>query len=148
MDIWICIDISLNICYILGIRQRGRKPRLPRKIRKMAFKLEEKRRFPRIKLKTPLRYQIRGAPDFDNVTTNDISQGGISFVSDKFISPATLLMLEINVLSRILRPIGKVVCAQPLPHSDRNRLGIEFLEFNPEEKNYLQDYVKLRMGQL
>lgn len=114
----------------------------------MVIKLEEKRHCPRINFHTPIRYQIRGTSEFDNAISDNISTGGISFINNKFIAPATPVMLEINVLSRILRPIGKIAWSSPLPHSYRNRLGIEFLELDPQEKNYLADYIKMQMGQL
>ena len=110
----------------------------------MEVRQEEKRRFPRIGLKTPLRYQIRGTHEFNNSVTDDISLGGISFRNDKYIAPLTNLMLEIKVLSRVLNPIGKIVWMSPLPHSDRYHYGIEFLEFGPDEKNYLSQYIDMQ----
>ena len=125
------------------------KPRLPliNLRRLMVIKQEEKRCFPRIIFHTPIRCQIRGEPEFGNAVCNNISAGGMSFVGDKFIAPSTPVMLEINILSRILKPIGKIVWSQPLPHSDRNRLGIEFLELDPIEKNYLQDFINMQINQ-
>lgn len=58
------------------------------------------------------------------------------------------MMLEFSVLSRVLKAIGRVVWSQPLPHSDRNRLGIEFLEIEKPEENYLEDFIKMQMGLL
>lgn len=110
--------------------------------------LKERRGFTRIKFSTPLRYQIRGLAEFNSTVTSDISLGGVSFVNNKFISLATPVMLEINVLSRILRPAGKVAWSQSLPHSDRYRLGIKFLELNIQEKNYLQDFIDIQTDKL
>jgi len=110
-------------------------------------KWEEKRRFPRIKLKTPIRYQIRGESEFDYVLSDNIGVGGMSFVTNKFIASATPLMLEINVLSRILRPIGKIAWSTYLAHLHKNQLGIEFVELDPNEKNYLQDFVSMQREQ-
>jgi len=107
---------------------------------------KEKRLFPRINLRTPIRYQLRGVPEFDNAISKDISSGGLSFIANKFIAPATPLMLEINILSHIIKPIGKIIWSSPLPHSNRNRLGIEFLELDPKEKDYLGDYIHMQMG--
>jgi hypothetical protein len=53
-------------------------------------------------------------------------------------------MLEISLLSKILHPIGRVSWCQPLPHSSRNRLGVEFLEFNSLEKKHLSDYIEMQ----
>ena len=105
---------------------------------------EEKRRFRRIDLHAPVRYQVRGAVDFDNTVSDDISEGGLAFNAFKFIPPSTPIMLEIDLLSRMLRPIGRVSWCQPLPHSNRNRLGVEFVEFNPSERNFLSDYISMK----
>ncbi len=107
---------------------------------------EEKRHFPRIALKSPLRYQVRGYADFDSAICDNISEGGAGFISNRYIAPATLVMLEINVLSRIVRPVGKIVSSLTLPHSDRNRLGIKFLEMDNNDKHYLHDYINMQLA--
>lgn len=114
----------------------------------MAFKLEKERRFPRIKLSSPLRYQIRGTPEFNETVCDNISVGGMSFINHKFIAPKTPVAVEINVLSRILRPIGRIAWSLPLSHSDRYRSGVEFLEVGPRERDYLSDYIDMRLGKI
>lgn len=109
---------------------------------------KEKRNFPRIKLRIPLRYQIRGKPEFYNTVSSDISLSGIGFTDDKFITPNTCAGLEINLLSRVLRMQGKIVRSSPVAHSDKYRLGVEFLEWDPPEKNYLKDFIDMQMGKL
>ncbi|MBN2831486.1 MAG: PilZ domain-containing protein [Candidatus Omnitrophica bacterium] len=105
---------------------------------------EEKRRFRRIDLHTPVRYQIRGESDFDNTVSDNISAGGLAFNSLKFIPPSTAVMLEIGLLCRMLHPIGRVSWCQPLPHSNRNRLGVEFVEFSFSEKSFLSEYINIK----
>jgi len=105
---------------------------------------EEKRRFPRVDLHAALRYQVRGDREFDNAVSDNISEGGLAFNSLKFIPPSTPVMLEISLLSRILHPICRVSWCQPLPHSNRNRLGLEFLEFDLSERKHLKDYIGMQ----
>lgn len=95
-----------------------------------------------------MHYQIRGTPEFNNTVSDNISLGGIGFINDRFIAPKTLVMLEINVLSRVLRPVGKIAWASSLPRSNKYRIGTEFLELDPKERNYLTDYVDMQMGRL
>lgn len=114
----------------------------------MAIKFKEKRQFERITLKAPLRYQIRGTPEFNTALTNDIGIGGIGFINDKFIAPQTRLALEVNVLSRILSSIGRVARSEPVPYSDRYKIGVEFLEINNKAKEFLSDYVDMQMNRL
>jgi hypothetical protein len=110
----------------------------------MPVALREKRCFPRVKLNMPLRYHTRGLPEYNNTLCEDISLGGVRFINDKFIRPEASLALEINVLTRALNPIGRVAWSQPLPHSDRYRVGVEFLELDLGEKNYLSDYIDMQ----
>ena len=110
----------------------------------MPVALREKRCFPRVRLKTPLLYKIRGLPQANNALCEDISLGGISFINNGFMAPSTLVSLGISVLSRTLRPSARIAWSQPLPHSDRYRVGVEFLELDLGEKNYLSDYIDMQ----
>lgn len=114
----------------------------------MAFlqKQKENRCLPRIDFNANIRYQIRGKPGFDNAVTKDISCGGLRFASDKFVSALTPIMLEVNILSRVLRPIARVVWSTPLPHSNRNQTGVEFIEFDMLESKYLKDFINMQLG--
>jgi hypothetical protein len=112
----------------------------------MESQLEEKRRFPRIKFKSPVSLQVRGVSNFEHATCDNISEGGIGFINNNFIPPETLVILEINCLSRILRPIGRIVSSLSLPHSARNRLGIEFVEFDHNEKEYLNKFINMQLA--
>lgn len=110
----------------------------------MEVSKEEKRRFVRVKFKTPLRFQIRGRSEFDNSLSKDISLGGISIISDNFVPPNANLMLEFNLLAHFMALIGKVVWSSPLRRSNRFRSGIEFLEMEPSEKKSLGDFITLQ----
>ena len=105
---------------------------------------QDKRRFPRMKIRVPLRCQVRGAQEFNNVLTDNISSGGLGFVHDSFIAPSTNLMLEVNVLLSVLNPIGRVAWASPLPHSDKYMLGVEFVEIDREQKKCLDDFLEMQ----
>ena len=107
-------------------------------------KQKENRSFPRLSFHSKIRYQFRGKPDFDSAISRDISCSGLRLTNEQFIPTSTLVMLEINVLNRILTPVGKVVWSMPLAHSNRNQTGIEFVEFNPIEQNYLKDFINMQ----
>jgi hypothetical protein len=110
----------------------------------MVLRPQDKRQFRRITVRTPLRCQIRGESRFRNALSENLSVNGVSFTGEDFIAPSTPVMLEINVLSKVLRPIGRITWSQPLPHSDRNRSGAQFIEFNLEEKKFLADFITMQ----
>jgi len=110
----------------------------------MAPFYDEKRVFPRVKLGTPLRFQLRGSPDSNTTISDDLSIGGVGFISDRFLASNAPVMLEFSLLSRALKPIGRVAWSSPFSHSNRYRVGVEFTEFDPVEKRFLQDYLSLQ----
>jgi len=109
-------------------------------------KQKENRCFPRVDLHSKIQYQVRGKPDFASALTNDISYGGLRFTNDRLVPSSSAVMLEINVLNRVLRPIGKVAWSTPLPHSNRNQTGVEFIEFDVSERRYLKDFIDMQLG--
>jgi c-di-GMP-binding flagellar brake protein YcgR len=111
----------------------------------MAFSLQEKRQFPRIQIHAPIRYQIRGEANFENLICDNISIGGARLISDKIIPPATILMLEIQLLSRTFKAIGKIAWACNLTHSYRAQLGIQFIEVDPNQEKFLTDFIEMKL---
>ncbi len=112
----------------------------------MMFGQEEKRRSPRIRLGTPLRYQVRGVSEFRNALSENVSKDGVSFTCANFMAPSTHLMLEMSILSRTLTSAARVAWARPIAHSDNYRLGVEFVELNPKERDYIGDYIDTRLN--
>lgn len=111
------------------------------------LKSKDNRLNPRLDFHSCVRYQLRGKPEFDRGVSKDISCGGLLLTNEKYLSPASLVMLEIDVLSRVLRPVGKIAWSMPLAHSPRSQTGIEFVEFNQAERNYLKDFIAMQLGQ-
>ena len=107
----------------------------------MSINWIEKRRSPRINLKVPLRYQVRGKPEFNSAISGDISICGLGFINDRFISPQNYLNIEINLLPEVINTAGRIVRADSLPRSDRYRLGVEFVELDFRKKQFLSDYI-------
>jgi hypothetical protein len=103
----------------------------------------KERHFPRIRFTTPIRVQVRGGTQFNRTVGENVSESGLCFVNDRFIAPLTPVMLEIEVLSRVLRPIGRIIWSTPNPRSNRYRLGTEFIEFDAGERKFLSEYVNM-----
>ncbi|MGD9015611.1 MAG: PilZ domain-containing protein, partial [Candidatus Omnitrophota bacterium] len=104
--------------------------------------------FRRISAKFPIRYRIRRGGFFASALTENLSLSGTRLNADRFFPQGLNLNLELNILSKIINPVGKVVWSQPLPHSNRYKMGIQFIEINPQDKNYLTDYVNMRIPEL
>ena len=109
----------------------------------------EKRRFPRIESRFPLKYKdlkLTG-DEFRGTVTKNVSEGGVRFRSDRFISLACRLVVELNVpgLAKPVRAISKITWIKKLPAGDDYEVGNQFLEISREDMNIIQDFVKLEI---
>ena len=107
--------------------------------------IKEKRRFPRLNAKFPIRYQIKRGGFFASALTDDLSLSGTRLNADRFFPQGLNLNLELNILSKIINPIGRVIWSQPLPRSNRFQMGIEFININPQDKNHLSEYINMHI---
>ncbi len=104
----------------------------------------EKRRFRRIDSNLPLRYKnIKTAAVPMGSLTKDISEGGISFKTNEFISLACRLVVEITLptAQRPVKAISKVAWIRKLSSGEQYELGNQFLEISKEDRNLITDYV-------
>ncbi|MFH1577593.1 MAG: PilZ domain-containing protein [Candidatus Omnitrophota bacterium] len=105
---------------------------------------KDNRNSQRICVKFPIRYQMKRGGFFASALTQNISLSGLKLNADRFFPSGLNFNLELNILSKVIRPIGRVVWSQALPHSDQYQMGIKFIEVNSNDKNYLSDYINMR----
>ena len=104
----------------------------------------ERRRFQRIDSNLPMRYKnIKTATVPMGSLTKDISEGGIRFKTNEFISLACRLVVEITLptVQRPIKAISKVAWIRKLSSGDQYELGNQFLEISKEDKGLVTDYV-------
>ena len=101
-----------------------------------------KRTSRRYNLGIPVKYYVRGNQSLSSTVTSDnISTGGIGFDGGCFIPPASNLMLELMVAKKSISSIGRVAWVVVSSRSSNYRLGVEFLEMNPVDREYLKQYL-------
>jgi len=112
----------------------------------------EKRRFQRIDSNLPVRYKnIKTATVPMGALTKDISEGGIRFKTNEFISLACRLVVEVTLptVQRPIKAISKVAWIRKLSPGDQYELGNQFLEISKEDRSLITDYVgRLRAADL
>ena len=108
---------------------------------------KESRRFPRIEFSGPLRCSVRGSPEVTGTVTQNLSLSGIGFISSSFLAPSTTVMLQIQLLSRIIQPIAQIVWSSPVSRQDKYRHGARFIECDPQDKKNLSDFLTMRSYQ-
>lgn len=102
----------------------------------------QKRRFIRVGDHLPVTYRIRGEQESFQTVTENVSIGGAALKTDRFIALRTALDIDLNVGSRLIHAVGKVAWAAHLPHSDRIRIGVEFVECDPFDAERLTDFIE------
>ncbi len=113
----------------------------------MFNRTNESRLSPRINFSGPLRCQVRGSQEITGTISEDLSASGVKFIAGKFIPPNTPVMLEINLLSKVVRPIAQIVWSMPFPRQEKFHLGAKFLEWDPQEKKSFSDFLNMRLNQ-
>jgi len=112
----------------------------------------EKRRFQRIDSSLPLRYKnIKTATVPMGSLTKDISEGGIRFKTNEFISLACRLVVEVTLptTQKPIKAISKVAWIRKLSSGEQYELGNQFLEISKEDRGLITDYVsRLRSADL
>jgi len=104
----------------------------------------ERRRFQRIDSNLPVRYKnIRTATVPMGSLTKNISEGGIRFKTNEFISLACRLVVEITLptVQRPIKAISKVAWIRKLSSGEQYELGNQFLEISKDDRSLITDYV-------
>ena len=107
---------------------------------------KEKRKNPRIETSIPMRYkELRGKSYLAKGThTKNVSKGGARFVTDRFISLACHLVVEMNLPApfKSVKAISKIAWIKKLPTDDRYEVGNQFLAMTSEDETMLTGYTK------
>lgn len=107
--------------------------------------VEDKRRYKRIDFTVPIQYKNLRMPaelPVGSVTRN-LSEGGICFKSNKFVSLACRLVVEITLPTspKPIKAISKIAWIRKIPSSDQYELGNQFLEITKEDKANILNFV-------
>jgi len=106
---------------------------------------EDRRRYSRTEISIPLKYKnLRnvGKPPLGSLT-KDISEGGVRFKTNEFISLACRLVVEISLPAnpKPVKAISKVAWIKKIPAGDYYELGNQFLEITKEDRSRIIDFV-------
>ena len=106
----------------------------------------EKRKTPRVKTHIPVRFRkLRDGDgnDGDSSITKNLSQGGIRFRTNEFISMACRLIVELDVpmFTKPIKAISKVAWIKKAAAGDDYEVGNQFLEMSKKDKELISEYV-------
>ena len=109
--------------------------------------VDEKRKFKRVKTHIPVKYRkLRegaGSVGFGSLS-RDLSQGGVQFRVEEFISMACGLIVEVDIpmLTRPVKAISKVAWIRKVASGDDYEIGNQFLEISKEDKKHVSEYIE------
>lgn len=103
--------------------------------------VNEKRKGERFDIRLPIHYVVKGKRHFGNTITKNLSESGVGIVLDEFIPPSTDIFLEVNLASKAISALGKIVWVKQLPSSYRYKAGIKFAEIDALEKRDISEYL-------
>ena len=110
----------------------------------------EQRRFPRIESNFPLKYKDMkvSADDFRGTISKNICEGGVRFRSDRFISLACRLVVELNLptIQKPIRAVSKITWIKKLPAGDDYEVGNQFLEISREDKELIRSFIDTQLS--
>jgi len=104
----------------------------------------QRRRFPRIASENVVLVRGAGASAEGLAKTRALGLGGCSFVSDTAQRVDSVVEVLLSLGGRVVSARSRVVYSNPA--GARHEVGVEFLEIDPEDRDYLQSYFAQRGG--
>ena len=105
-----------------------------------------KRRFERVLTSFPLKYRDlrKTGEESRGTVTKNVSEGGVRFRSDRFISLACRLVVELNIPSvdKPIKAVSKIAWIKKLPAGDDYEVGNQFLEISRSDKDIIRNFVE------
>ncbi|MCM8775842.1 MAG: PilZ domain-containing protein [Candidatus Omnitrophica bacterium] len=86
----------------------------------------EKRQFFRHPLSVPIQYHETQSTAFEKTPSVDLSEGGICFLSERYLAKGTRIGLRIPVGGQIFRINGQVAYCHRMSKVERFRTGVAF----------------------
>ena len=109
---------------------------------------DEKRKYQRIPSGFPVKYRDLNRPETEcrGTVSKNVSEGGVRFRSDRFISLANRMVVELNLptLSRPVRAVSKITWIKKLPAGGDYEVGNQFLEISREDRDAIRTFVTER----
>ena len=80
--------------------------------------------------------------------TQDLSLGGVRFISDNFIPMHAILKLEIKLMDtpKMINAIGRVVWIREIFDDENFEVGVEFMDIDKEYLKFLNGHLSRPPG--
>lgn len=105
--------------------------------------MEEKRKYFRLKEGDSISYTIIPNYKSERMITIDLSVGGIRFITEHFVSPDSVIKLELTLerAKRVVNAIAQVRWIRSIYDDERYEIGVEFIDIEREDSQFLNQYL-------
>lgn len=117
--------------------------------------MEEKRKFIRHLLVSPLEYQVAEGLEYEASQTLDVSEGGLLFTARQKVEPGTVINIQIPLYEKTFRIKAKVIHVTQDKESGLFKVGVSFCTYSDafkvkliEQIYLIEEYRVLRSLQL
>jgi len=106
--------------------------------------IEERRRWPRLRVYSPVKYRFLKEDRFQCCITCDLSEGGAGLLLESPLPRGTCLYFQIRLhdLPNPASGIARVTWTSKDVYSQRYRAGVEFLEVSNGSRSDIADFVQ------
>lgn len=103
----------------------------------------ERRRFIRIRQQDIINYTILSQFKSRRKLTQDLSLGGVRFISDNFIPMHAILKLEIKLMDTLsmINAVARVAWIREIFDDENFEVGAEFMDINKEDLRLLNEHL-------
>ena len=112
----------------------------------MLAETKDRRNHPRIRASIPVRYKALQEHDDSarNTLTKNVSEGGIKFVSEKFLPLACRLVVELSLPSskEPVKVVSRIAWITKQPVGDNYEVGNQFLGITVKDKTAVSRYLR------
>lgn len=105
---------------------------------------EERRRFPRLKIKCPVEFRFFDGNRYRQSVTCDISEGGVCFLTDGTVDAGTHVYFRAKLQNRPegFCGIARACWSSPGPYSEKYRVGLEFVEAGSIRRTDISSFIE------
>jgi len=105
--------------------------------------MKERRKFIRIDEQTAVSYSVMPNYKSERKLTQDLSLGGIKFISDHFMPVGSILKIEIRLkhIPKVINAVVKLIWIKAIFNDEQYDVGVEFVHIDREDLEFMHDYL-------
>ena len=103
--------------------------------------VEDRRKHPRFNISFPVECKVLPSKGYFYTVTKDLGLGGVKILNNDFVSKGNLFRLDLNIIDKVLNLKAKVAWCNKERASERHLVGLEFVEINKNDRQYLSQFL-------